>query len=459
MKMFRVLAPGAALAAASLLFLGASGLHAQGLRPAPGQPLGPASAAGPAASPRPADFIVAVVNSEPITNNEVFRRAQRQLQQMDPQQARAAAPDMARLVLNRLIDEKVQLQQAYESGVRADTASIDQAEMNVALQNQLTLTELRRRVVLDGLTVPQFRAELRDQIMLARVREREVDARLKISDADVDQYLREQQTSTDPATLQINLAMLLVTVPDDASAATVAIAQAKAERALQRARAGEDFAALVRELSDGLDRATGGELGLRMAERYPPLFVQAIVDLPQGGVSGLLRSGAGFHVLKVLEKRNTALPSATVRQSRARHILLRPSPPLTEAAARERLAELKKRIGAGQADFAALAREQSQDASATQGGDLGWTNAGQFVPEFEEVLNNLAPGQISEPFVSRFGLHLLQLMERRDGALTEREQREIVRNMMRERKLDEAYANWSQEVRGKAYIEMREPPL
>ncbi len=459
MKIYRVLTPATRLAAACLVFLVAPGAQAQGLKPSPSAPLTLGAPVAQPGAPRPADYIVAIVNSEPITNNEVYRRAQRLLAQMDPQRAQAAAPEVTRQVLSRLIDEKAQLQQAYESGVRAEPMAIDQAEMNVAVQNQMTLAELRRRMVLDGLTVPQFRAELRDQIMLARIRERDVEQKLKISDADVDQYIREQQTSVDPAKLEINLAMLLVAVPDGTSAADTAQLQARAERALQRARGGEDFSALVRELSDGLDRANGGVLGLRMAERYPPLFVESILNVPQGGLTGVVRSGAGFHILKVLEKRNTALPSMNIKQSHARHILLRPGSQAEENEVREKLAGFKKRLQSNPADFAAVAREFSQDASAAQGGDLGWVNAGQFVPEFEEVMNGLAPGQMSEPFASRFGYHLLQLLERRDAVLSEREMRELVRTMMREKKLDEAYANWSQEVRGKAYVEMREPPL
>jgi len=171
-----------------------------------------------------------------------------------------------------------------------------------------------------------------------------------------------------------------------------------------------------------------------------------------------VRSGAGFHILKVVEKRQAGMPGVSVTQSRARHILLRPGPQLSESAARERLADFRKRILAGTADFAQLARENSQDASARNGGDLGWANPGLFVPEFEDVLSDLQPGQISEPLVSRFGVHLIQLMERRQATLSQREQREIARNLVREKKLDEAYSSWAQEVRGRAYVEFREPP-
>ena len=199
-------------------------------------------------------------------------------------------------------------------------------------------------------------------------------------------------------------------------------------------------------------------VGLRTADRYPPLFVEATKTLREGGISEVVRSGAGFHVIKVVEKRQGGLPGIHVTQSHARHILLRPNAQLSETAARERLADFKKRIEAGQADFAALAREFSQDASGRNGGDLGWSNPGMFVPEFEATVDSLAPGKIADPIVSRFGVHLIQLLERRQSSLSQREQREIARNLVREKKLDEAYAQWAQDVRGRAYVEYREPP-
>jgi peptidyl-prolyl cis-trans isomerase SurA len=228
---------------------------------------------------------------------------------------------------------------------------------------------------------------------------------------------------------------------------------------LERARAGDEFAKLAGEFSDAAEAAaSGGRIGLRSADRLPPLFVQAVQNVPEGGVADIVRSGAGFHVIKVIEKHKAGLPGATVVQSHVRHILVRPSAQLSEAAAVQRLADFKKRVEAGQADFAQLAREFSQDTSARNGGDLGWTNPGLFVPEFEERVNSLAPGQIADPVVSRFGVHLIQLLERRRATLTEREQREIARNLLREKKLDEMYTQWAQDVRGRAYVEMREPP-
>lgn len=449
------------LSVTSLALWAAAPLQAQGLRPSTGA----ASVAAPlrALSPpvqRSADFIVAVVNSEPITNHEVQREMQRVAQQLVQQ--RRPAPDprlLAQQVLQSLIDQKTQIQMARETGIQVEDAAVDQAEQSVARQNQIEVGELHRRLLADGVSVSQFRTQLREQLTLTRLREREVDARVRVSDLDIDQYLREQPNTVDPTTLQINLAQILVAVPDAATPVQVAALQAKAQRALNRAQAGEDFVALVTEFSDAPESAQGGQLGLRTANRYPPLFVEATQNLAVGDVSALVRSGAGFHVLKVVEKISPSLPTMAVTQSRARHILLRPSPQLTEAAARTQLSEFKRRIVAGQADFAALAREHSQDGSAEQGGDLGWASPGMFVPEFEAVMDRLTPGQVSDPLVSRFGVHLIQLTERRKATLSPQEQRETVRAMLREKKLEEAFVAWVQDVRGRAYVELREPPL
>jgi peptidyl-prolyl cis-trans isomerase SurA len=424
---------------------------AQGLRVGPQLNLRPADN-----QPRAADYIVAIVNSEPVTNNEIRSRTQRFEQQLR-QQGATVPPraQLAREVLERLISEKAQIQLARELGIRVEDAIVDQAEQNVARQNQLDVAELRRRVVAEGLDLAQFRSELRNQILLQRLRDREVESRVKVSEQEIDQFLREQASE---ANAEMNLAHILIAVPENASEAQLAQLRAKAQQALQRARAGEDFAALVRELSDAPGAATtGGQLGMRPLDRQPPSFVEAVRSLPVGGVTDVLRSGAGFHVVKVLERRQGSMISE-VTQTRARHILLRPTPQLSEAAARERLAEFKRRIDSGRADFAQLAREHSQDGSARNGGDLGWANPGLFVPEFEEVLNTLKPGQIAEPIVTRFGVHLVQVVERRQSKLAPREQREIARTLVREKKLDEAYVQWAQDVRGRAFVEYREPP-
>ena len=406
-----------------------------------------------------ADYIVAVVNSEPITNNEVRAKLVRAEQQLT-QQGAALPPrgELATQVLERLISDKAQLQLARTSGLRVDDNAVESAVLGVARQNQISAEELRRRLVVDGISYNQFRADLRDEILVSRLRQRELESRVVITEQNIDQFLREQQESTGLTAPEINLAQILVAVSENATPQQLAALQAKALQAADRAKAGTDFGVLANEMSDSPTRATGGQMGLRSAERYPPLFVEATKNLPVGGIAGPVRSEAGFHILKMVEKKQAGTPGMNVTQTRARHILLRVTPVLNERAVSEKLADVKKRIAAGQSDFATQARQVSEDASAKDGGDLGWTSPGAFVPEFEQVMNSLAPGQISEPLTSRFGVHLIQVLERRDTELSKRDQREMARNALRELKQEEAYTLWAQEVRGRAYVEYREPP-
>jgi peptidyl-prolyl cis-trans isomerase SurA len=406
---------------------------------------------------RPADFIVAVVNSEPITNNDVRSKLLRAEQQLTEQGAvMPPRAELARQVLERVIGDKAQLQEAKISGVRIDDNAVTGAVESVAQQNQISVEELRRRLVADGIAYNIFREQLRDELLVSRFRQREVDARVKVTELEIDQFMREQEANNDASSMDINLAQILVAVPENAAPEQVKALQAKAQQAADKARSGVDFEVLVNEFSEASLRTAGGQMGLRSAERYPTLFLDATKDLRSGGIAGPIRSGAGFHVLKVVEKRRAGAPGINITQTRARHILLRPSPQLNEAAAEQKLLDIKRRVVAGQ-DFAALAKENSDDGSAKDGGDLGWTNPGMFVPEFEQVMNSLAPGQISEPFASRFGLHILQVLERRDSQLSNREQRELARAALREKKQDDAYALWVQDIRGRAYVEYREP--
>ena len=335
-----------------------------------------------------------------------------------------------------------------------DDAAVDQAVDNVALQNQVSLEELKRRLSADGVDYARFRADVRDELTLVRLREREVDSRVKVSEQDIDQFFRDRQAQAGAEPERIQLAQILVAVPESATADQVRALQAKAQRALDRVRAGEPFAGVAAEVSDAADRAAGGDLGLRPVDRLPSLFVDAVRDLKDGALAGPLRSGAGFHVLQLV-KRSRDAAALTVIQTRARHILFKSGPKFNEAQATAKLLDFKRLIVAGQADFAALARDNSEDGSAKDGGDLGWTSTGMFVPEFEQVMNQLAPGQIADPLVSRFGVHLLQVMARREAPLSEREQRELARNLVREKKIEEAFILWQQEVRGRAYVEFR----
>ncbi|MGQ2999130.1 MULTISPECIES: peptidylprolyl isomerase [unclassified Variovorax] len=420
----------------------------------------PAAPAAPVQ--RSAEFIVALVNSEPITNTEVLTRVQRLIQE-NPDAERVPRPELGRMVLERLISERAQLQLAKETGIKVDEIAIDQAEQTVARQNQLTLPELRQRVAAEGISLQAFRNDLRDQLLLTRLRGREVDSKVKVSDAEADQFLQDQRNSGgkgDPSMLNLNLAQLLVAVPENATDAQVAQAQQKAQGLAQRARAGEDFSKLVQSNSDAPDRANGGALGMRTADRYPPLFVEAVQSTAVGGIVGPVRSSAGFHVVKVIAKEQVGSADAVVTQTHARHILLQNDPKRTTEQAVAQLAEFKRRIEAsgGSVDFASLARDNSQDGSAKDGGDLGWARPGMYVPEFEEAMNRLAPGQISDPVVSRFGVHLIQVLERRNVKPSQDEQREAARAVLRDQRTEEAFNTWAQEVRARAYVEFREPP-
>ena len=446
-----------------LLALPLTSVQAQMAKPSNTPRLFAPSASAGKAAPQQADFIVAVVNSEPITNNEVRARLVR-TEALLKQQGTPVPPRSELLppLIERMISDKVQLQAAQASGLRIDNNAIDSAIESVARQNQVTVDELRLRLKADGIGFEKFRTEIHDELLISRLRQREVDSRVNVSEQEIDEYLRNQSgkpgaAGTAPAAL--NLAEILVAVPENATPDQLAALQAKAQQVLERARAGVNFAVLANDFSTSASRSNGGQMGLRSVDRYPPLFVEATQNVRAGDFADLVRSGAGFHILKVIEKKQGGgLPDAVVTQTHARHILLRLTPQLTEAAAVEKLASLKKRIVAGQADFATLARENSQDASAKQGGDLGWANAGMFVPEFEKAMNALAPNQISDPLVSRFGVHLVQVLERRETPVSASDQREMVRGILREKKQNEAYVRWAEDIRGRAYVEFREAP-
>jgi peptidyl-prolyl cis-trans isomerase SurA len=424
--------------------------------------LATAQAPTPAAKIRSADFIVAVVNSEPITNQEVQALAQRLTREAQNQASRPTAEDIKAQALEQLIGEKIQLQQARDMGIVIDAEALDMAEQNVASSNQLTRDELRKRVQQEGLSVNQYREQLSKQLTLTRIREREVEGRVRVNDLEVERFLqdrlKEQAAQSAQAPAELNLGMILIAVPENSTEAQIQQLAGQARQIAQRARTGENFAALTKTYSQAPDlAANAGVLGLRSTSRYPELFVNATRTLSVGGVTEPVRSGAGFHILKVLERRQSPV-NLTITQTRARHILLRPGAQLSQDQALAQLASVRQDILAGKVDFAAVAKRLSQDGSAQQGGDLGWANPGMFVPEFEQAMNRLRPGQVAEPLVSRFGVHLIEVTDRRNAPLTDAEQRDMARKILREKKLDEAYTVWVEDLRGRAYVEMREPP-
>jgi len=402
------------------------------------------------------DFIVAVVDSVPITNHDVSLRAP-QLRDQLKQQGRSVPEGDALLkaTLERLIVEKALLQHAKDVGVSIEDEAVNQAEQRLAVQSQLSLTALHRKVQTEGMSVERLRQNLREQLILQRLSERNVPSRIKVSDVEIDQAVRQRQNASIDTNPDIELGHVLIAVPEKATDTEVSTLQAKAETVLASLKRGEDLARVAKEISNGAERDKGGLMGLRPANRYPTLFVDATKRLNVGDVT-LVRSGAGFHVLKLVTKRASNV--VTITQTHPRHILLRPGGQLSQTTARGQLAEYKRQIEAGKADFAKLAREHSQDGSAAEGGDLGWVSPGMFVPEFEEVMNKLQPGQIADPTISRFGVHLIQVLERREAPISERELRDFARNSLREKKFDETYQLWAQEVRGRAYVEYRDAP-
>ena len=406
---------------------------------------------------RNGDFIVAVVNTEAVTAVEVAQRLERV--GADAKRAGAPLPDADTLrqqVLDALIDERVQITFAREVGQKVDDGEIDRAVANVAAQNQLSLAQLRERLRSDGLELARFRNNLRDQLMVERVREREVNSRIRITDGDIDRALDEQRSRT-AGDVQINLAQILVTVPEGANAELQAQRQARVDQALARVRGGEDFSKVAREISEDPNREAGGELGLRPAARLPDLFLDGIKPLAVGEVTARpLRSAAGFHILKLIDRQQA--DPFRISQTHVRHILLRVSDRAQAPAVSRRMEDLRRQIERGDKKFEDVARDVSEDGSATAGGDLGWASPGQFVPEFEEAMTALAPGAMSAPVVSRFGVHLIQVQERRSVSADPKAVREQARNVLREAKYEQAYLDWTKELRLRAYIEMREPP-
>lgn len=403
------------------------------------------------------DFIVAVVDASPITNHDVRQRAL-ELQAQARQQGNTLerTPALLKDALEKLINERALLQLAESQGVVIDAVTLNQALERVAAQNQMSLDAWRKKLATEGTNVQRWQQNIKDQLTLQRLTERNVPPRIRTSDAEIDAVISERMQARANTNPNIELAHILIATPERASFSDLSQLQARAQGVLQRLQSGESFASLAKEFSNSAEREQGGLMGLRPMDRYPTLFAEAAEKLSVGELSPVLRSGAGFHILKLVSKQNSQ--TMTVTETRARHILLRPGGQLSQNAARAQLLDFKRQLDAGRADFAKLARDHSQDGSADSGGELGWVAPGVFVPEFEEVMNKLPINQISEPVISRFGVHLIQVLARREAPISERELRETARTWVRQRKFDETYDTWVQEVRGRAYIEYRDPP-
>lgn len=405
-----------------------------------------------AQEPVEADRIVAVVGSDVITYVELRNRLAAALKQLEKQGTPLPPRDiLERQMLERLIMDRAQLQYAKDSGMRVDDIQLDQAIGRIAAGNRMSVPEFRAALEKDGVQYASFREDIRNEMISVRLREREVDSKLVISDGEIDNYLANQAASGSNEEYQ--LAHILLRAPESASPEQLQKLRLRGEQALKRARAGENFAELTAAFSDAPDALQGGDLGWRPLSRLPSLYAEVAGRLQQGEVSELLRSSAGFHVVKLLGKRGGSM-QASVQQSKARHILIRVNEVVSEAEARRKLETVRERIANG-GDFAEQARLYSQDGSAAKGGDLGWLNPGDTVPEFERAMDALKINEVSPVVQSPFGMHLIQVQERRERDVSAERQRAVARQALRERKMDEAYQDWLRQLRDRTYVENR----
>ena len=404
------------------------------------------------------DRVVAIVNREIITASELARREKQFVanltQQGVPIPNRLALREQ---VLERMITDRAMLQTARETGIRVDDVTLDRSIARIADQNGLSVSGLRNQLESEGISFAAFRQDIREEIILTRLREREVDNKLQITEAEVDTFLAAQGQSLQK-TEEFKIAQILIRLPEKASPGVVAEAESRVKRIQELLRSPRTFASIAQEFSDAPDREQGGSLGWRTRDRLPTLFLDAVSGLKAGEISKPVRSPNGFHILQ-LEERRSGLRTQEVNVHRARHILIRIDAQVSEDQARRRAVDLRRRIELG-ADFGQMARDFSQDlGSAQKGGELDWTYPGDTVPEFERAMVALNPGQISDPVRSVFGIHLIQLLERKREPLTEQRLRTAARLALREEKLAEAVADWAREVRANAYVEIKRDDL
>lgn len=405
----------------------------------------------------PIDRIVAVVNDDVITRHELDERLGIVIAQLKKQGTQLPAVDaLEKQVLERMLIDLLQTQFARETGVHVDDTQLDKALQRIAQENKFpSLTEFRTRLEQDGVNFKKFREEIRNEIIATRLREREVDSRLVISDGEIDNYLAAQAKQPGKGE-EYQLSHILVLVPEQASADKIQASRQRAEQALTQLHNGVKFDQVAAEFSDAKDALQGGSLGWRPSNRIPTLFVEALQKMHVGDISAVLRSPNGFHILKLAGQRSTDVP-VVITQTHVRHILIKTSELMPESEAKNRLLDIKQQIENG-GDFAAQAKRNSEDGSAAQGGDLGWISPGDTVPEFEEAMNALQPGQVSGAVQSGFGWHLIQVLERRSTDVSAEQKRQQARMAIRGFKSDEAFQDWLRQLRDRAYVEYRTEP-
>jgi len=404
------------------------------------------------AAVQPLDHIVAIVNDEVITRQELARRYQEVAQNLSRQNTPLPPREvLEKQLLERMITELALQQHARSTGIRVDPTQVERALQRIAAQNKLDMAGLAAALEKEGQSLDGMRKTLRNEFLITRARERDVDNRISVSDAEIEGYLQTQVQQG--VETEYNFAHILITVPENASPEQIQARRARAEDVLAQLAAGADFAQLSASHSDAPNALQGGAFGWRASGKMPALFADALKPLQPGQMSPLLRSSNGFHILKLNDKRGLDA-TLSVTQTHARHILIKTNELTSEADARNRLLQLKERIDNG-VKFDELARLHSEDASASKGGDLGWVNPGDTVPDFEKAMDALQPGQVSAPIQSPFGWHLIQVLERRNQDVTQERQKLLARQAIRERKAEEAFQDWVRQIRDSAYVELR----
>lgn len=407
----------------------------------------------PGATYVPLDRIIAIVNEDVVMQSELEQRLRSVRGQLREEGVTLPpGPVLERQVLDSLIQGRIQLQLAARAGIRVDDETLNRAINNIAAENQVTLGEFRQILEADGYNYQQFREDIRDQITLSQLRQRQVENRISVTEREIDDFLANREFQGD-AEAEIRISHILLALPAEAPAAAIEQARQGAAELRRKLLAGADFAETARRVSDGGNAGNGGDLGWRKMAEVPTLFAEYIPDLGKGDISEPIRSPSGFHLIRIADIKGAE--QSIVAQTRARHILIRTSELVTEAEAREKLTQLKARIEGGD-DFGLLARGNSDDAaSAIAGGDLGWRSPGELAPEFQRAMDALAIGRISAPFQTGFGWHIVEVLERRQHDNTESLKRGRARGEIRARKLEEATQNWARELRDEAYVEYR----
>ena len=399
------------------------------------------------------DRIIAVVDQVVITENELIDRIKTVRSQLEKQDAKVPPADvLQKQILERLINDRLLLQYAAQTGVRVDDTQLDKTVQRIAEQNKLSVPDFRAALEQEGISYRKFREDIRNEIIIARLREREVENRVNVTEAEIDNYLTTQSSQGEIQD-EFEISHILIRAPEDGSPEELQKLREKAEEAVKRLTEGAEFAEVSASMSDAPNALEGGKLGWKTSAQIPELFNEPLKPLQPGRITPILRSPNGFHILKMTDRRGGSSP-LVVEQTKLRHILVKLSEIMSDADAQQRMAIIKERLDNG-ADFAELARQYSEDASANSGGDLGWVNPGDTVPQFEQAMNLLAPGEISEPVRSPFGWHIIQVQDRRKQDMTKEAARFKARQEIRARKAEEAYEDWVRELRDRAYVELQ----